>query len=253
MPGSGDFGLTSVESGLTTAQNALAVVANNLANQSTPGFEAAWAEPVTGPVSTGPSTASTTGQVSSVTGSVLAGSLVDLTPGSLTVTGNPSDWALTVPGYFPVRTAAGIQLTRDGQFTQDAQGQLVSPGGGVLLNLSLKPVVLPSGRYSIQNGSVVAQNGAVVAQLGVASVPNPEGLVNTGGSLLAPTAASGPVTLRPALGQDVVQGQLEASNVSLVGSMAALVALSGQYAQLTTAGRAAQQMEQVTNSLAVVS
>jgi flagellar basal body rod protein FlgG len=143
-------------------------------------------------------------------------------------------------------------LTRNGQFTLDAAGHLVSPGGGVLLDLALKPVTLPPGRYYVQNGSIIAQNGAVVAQLGVASVPNPGGLLNVGGSLLQTTPASGRLSLTPALGQDVLQGQLENSNVSLVGSMASLVALSGQYAQLATAGKIAQQMDQITNSLAVI-
>jgi flagellar basal body rod protein FlgG len=251
MASGDEFGLSAAQSGLEAAQNTLAIWANNLANQSTPGFEAAIPEPVAGPVSQLTAVGGQ-GFVSQTTGVSLAPSLTDLAPGPLTATGNPSDLALTVPGYFPVRTPSGLMLTRNGAFSRDALGQLVSPGGGVLLGLNLKPVIVPPGHYSVQDGVVTAQNGTIVAQLAVATVPNPEGLINVGGSLYTPTAASGAPRLTPALGQDIVQGQLEAANVSLPTAMTSLVITAGQFAQLTTVAKVAQQLDQLTNGLAIL-
>jgi flagellar basal body rod protein FlgG len=250
--GSGDeFGLNAAASGLEAAQNTLTIWANNLANQSTPGFEAAIPEPVTGPVATAPALLGS-GTVSAPSGVSLAPSLTNVAQGPLVNTGNPSDLALTVPGYFPVRTPAGILLTRNGAFSRDASGQLVSPGGGVLLGLNLKPIVVPPGNYAVANGTVTAENGTVVGQLAVATVPNPDGLLNVGGSLLAPSPASGPIRLQPALGQDIVQGQLEGANVSLPSAMSALVLTQGEFVEMTTVVKAAQQLSQITNGLAVL-
>ncbi|MCL8208286.1 MAG: flagellar hook-basal body protein [Actinomycetia bacterium] len=253
-----EFGLSVAASGLNAAERTLTIWADNLANQSTPGFEASLPEPSTGPATpvtpTGwlPQGAVQPGATATPAGVLLAAAARNTTQGPLVATGQATDLALTVPGYFPVRTASGVALTRNGAFHRDAAGQLVSPGGGVLLDLALKPVVVPPGPFTIANGQVVAADGQVVAQLGIATVPNPDGLIDLGGSLLGTTTSSGAPTFTPALGQDIVQGRLEGANVSLPQAMTALVTASGQFAAMATVGRMAERLAQTTNNLAVL-
>jgi flagellar basal body rod protein FlgG len=252
MASGNDFGLSVAESGLDTAQATLAVWANNLANQSTPGFEEAVTGTTAGPVVALPTPASAIGPDTAPGGVVMGPPVTDTSPGPIVTTGNATDLALTVPGYFPIRTPSGLQLTRNGQFHRDSLGQLVTPGGGVLLGLNLKPVVIPPGPFTVENGAVKDAGGQVVAQLAVAAVPNPSGLLASGGSLLVPTPESGPPTIRPALGQDVLQGALVGSNVQVANALAALVTAAGQFSEMATVVKVGQQLSVTTNGLAVL-
>ena len=46
----------------------------------------------------------------------------DLTPEALHSTGQPLDFGIAGQGFFAVRTAQGVQYTRDGQFEENGQG-----------------------------------------------------------------------------------------------------------------------------------
>ncbi len=57
---------------------------------------------------------------------------LDLTQGSLIDTGDDLDLAINGEGFFVVKSADGqMRLTRDGRFTMDARGTLVTAGGGL--------------------------------------------------------------------------------------------------------------------------
>ena len=63
--------------------------------------------------------------------------------GRLGLTKNPLDVALAEKGYFQILTKEGIQLTRDGRFKMDKNGQILSlDGSNVLTNMGT-PLVLP--------------------------------------------------------------------------------------------------------------
>ena len=63
--------------------------------------------------------------------------------GRLGLTKNPLDIALAEKGYFQILTDEGIQLTRDGRFKLNKQGELLSLEGGKVLNNMGQPLVLP--------------------------------------------------------------------------------------------------------------
>jgi flagellar hook protein FlgE len=131
-------------SGLLAAQKNLQTVSNNLSNVSTVGykdenltFSAVYA------ASTSSNGAGNPLQVGS--GTTLASSYVDTTDGDASETGVSSNMAISGNGYFIVKTASGdTEYTRDGSFTTDSSGNLVSSSGATLLGYAATDGVIDS-------------------------------------------------------------------------------------------------------------
>lgn len=67
----------------------------------------------------------------------------DDTVGRLVLTQNPLDIALAEKGYFQIQTPDGIQLTRDGRFKMNKDGEILSLEGHKVLTDMGTPLVLP--------------------------------------------------------------------------------------------------------------
>src|SRR5208282_3395031 len=127
-----DSGFYSAYAGLAARMDALDVVANNLANISTTGFKSqhefyrsfsSWLQPsLTTPIN----------QAVNQYG-VLGGATLDLSPGSLAPTGNPTDMSLEDAGFFTIQTKNGLRYTRAGNFELNAQRQLVTNRGDTVM------------------------------------------------------------------------------------------------------------------------
>ncbi len=63
--------------------------------------------------------------------------------GGLRLTGDVFDLALKGKGFFTVQTPEGVQYTRNGNFSKNAQGQLVTPLGFPLLDQANAPITVP--------------------------------------------------------------------------------------------------------------
>lgn len=111
---------------------------------------------------------------------------VDDKVGRIVNTGNPLDLALATKGYFQIKTANGVKLTRDGRFKLDKAGNLLTlddskvlASDGTAIKLSIIPdnlnqvVVNAKGALSVFNKSknelqhvanigVVDSNGTVI-------------------------------------------------------------------------------------------
>jgi flagellar hook protein FlgE len=121
-------------SGLATSSNSLNVIANNLANLNTDGYK-----------SESLNFADVFNQASSVSGNgdpIQYGSGVavesesqNYTDGTVSSTGQASNMALQGNGFFVVQDTANNQesFTRDGDFTVNAQGQLCTPEGQIVM------------------------------------------------------------------------------------------------------------------------
>ncbi|MDA0832588.1 MAG: flagellar hook-basal body protein [Planctomycetota bacterium] len=116
----------------------LDVVANNLANASTTGFKRDLAL-----IQSHPPLAKINGKHSdpdavknAIGGTTLAGIATDHRDGSLTDTGNSLDLALRGPGFFRVSNGSQQFLTRAGNFSMTAQGDVVTQSHGLNLQTS---------------------------------------------------------------------------------------------------------------------
>ncbi len=177
-----DLGLNIAASGMLAEQVHEDELANDLANASTPGYkpessvQQSFGEMLLHDTANG----DTIGTIA--TGVEASKGVTDLAQGPIETTDQPLDFAITGNGFFAVRTAAGVEYTRDGQFSENAAGQLVDQFGNEVLSA---------------NGQAIAvgANGTVApGRLGVFQVANPDQLGNDDFSGTATGQATGTVS-----------------------------------------------------------
>ncbi len=142
--------------------------------------------------------------------------------GGLQVTDNPFDVAIVGEGYFAVQDGAGnTYYTRSGHFQKNAEGQLVTEDGMLVLGDGGPIEVGDASRFAItENGNVVA-DGAAVDMFQVVTFDNPTYLRQVGRTALAVTPQSGaPVPVEEIR---LEPGALETSNVNVVEEMVRMV------------------------------
>jgi flagellar basal-body rod protein FlgG len=246
-------------SGLNASSNLFSAVATNVANVNTPGFGARQAETGTGgSILARPQNVPFAGQVVAPGYSYNQGPyLAENVPtfgASVSDSSVSSNLAINGSGFFMVTNAQGQTLyTRAGQFSQDARGNLVLPGGAKL-NL---PTPLPAdGAYQINStGQIVSTVGGTsvpVGQIQVATFANSQGLVNVGSNLYQPSLDSGPAVLQKP-GQNgagtIQSGALNDSNVNLNDSYATMIQAQTMYQMNAKVMTVAQSLNQSIDTI----
>jgi flagellar basal-body rod protein FlgF len=128
-----DRGLYIAASGMLAEQVRQDQIANDLANSSTPGYKAdRTAQQGFGALLL---RNSATGATVGPQGTAVEVRTVrtDFSPEPARETGEPLDFAVVGEGFFAVQTAQGVRYTRNGQFTADQNGRLVTPQGDPVL------------------------------------------------------------------------------------------------------------------------
>jgi len=219
-------GFYAAFTGYEARVDALDVLANNLANANTSGFKsqqtfyrtfADWMDPYyESPIN----------QAANRYG-VLGGTRLDLSQGTIALTGNDMDVALQGPGFIAVLTAAGIRYTRDGNFAISKDRKLVTEHGDEVLSEQPdgrppQPIQLPAGKVTISADGSVSVDSALVAKLRIEDFPAGTALTQEGSSnLAAPVGVKG----QPATNVTVQQGALESSNADAVRTTVAIMDL----------------------------
>jgi len=210
------------------------VIANNLANVDTPGFQAIVMNVMSGASNTvlraSDEGVTPVGTVAGMPETVAES--VDTRPGAMTSTGNPLDLMLEGPGYWVIGAPSGAALTRDGSFRLDGTGRIVTASGDTVLGTN-GPIIVPQGARAITVGAdgTVTADGLAVGQLRIAAAPDAGSLTPLGGALYQTTAPITPSATPPR----VVQGSLEMSNVSSVQEMVHLITVLRVYQQFAQA------------------
>src|SRR3712207_2739396 len=154
-------GLYIAASGMLAEMVRQGQLANDLSNASTPGYKAdrssqrSFGELLLNN--------SVTGQPVGTLGlgARIEGITTDLSPGPIRDTGEPLDLAVVGEGFFGVQTPQGVRYTRNGQFTADGNGNLVTREGYQVLGRNGGPVrVGADGRVDPRQVGVFAVNGA---------------------------------------------------------------------------------------------
>jgi flagellar basal-body rod protein FlgF len=140
---------------------------------------------------------------------------LDQRPGTLKSTGAPLDVALEGGGFFVVRSASGLMLTRRGDFKLSPAGVLTTAAGQEVMGNN-GAIQLSTAEPTIDAAGNVRVAGEIVDQLRIAAVENEASLHYIGTGLYAASDMAVVQSTGEAL---VRQGFLETSNVSPVSEM----------------------------------
>lgn len=227
------------KTGIEAQSKDIAVISNNLANASTIGFKKSRAvfedllyQNIHQPGGrSAQDTEAPSGLMLGAGTKVVATQMVH-SQGDMLTTDNSLDIMIQGDGFFEILLPDGnAAYSRNGQFTMDAEGNVVTPGAGYLLQ---PQVTIPDNALSViisQDGEVsVTLPGqaepAVVGQINTTNFVNPTGLQPIGQNLFTETAVSGaPLEGVPSLegfGM-LVQGALETSNVNTTEELVNLI------------------------------
>jgi flagellar basal body rod protein FlgG len=203
------------------AEKRLEIAANNVANANTIGFRQQR------PVFESFLVQTLDGSPSQKGGTAITETVVDRQAGELQQTGNPLDLAIEGDGFFVTRGAAGLMLTRAGNFEMSVDGTLIDPAGNPVLAGSpdegfTEIIARPEGGpVRVGDDGSITQDGTPLATIAVVTADQ-AGLIPTGGAQLFAQPQS-LVAVQPAR---VAVGYLEGSNVNPVRGMVELIAVS---------------------------
>ncbi|QDE31946.1 MULTISPECIES: flagellar basal-body rod protein FlgG [Shewanella] len=227
------------KTGVDAQQTNIAVISNNVANASTVGFKksrAVFEDLLYQTVNQAGGVSSDNSKLPNGlnigAGTKVVATQKMFTQGNMLTTDNSLDLMIEGSGFFEVQMPDGTAAyTRNGQFSLDETGQIVTPGSGYVVQPTIaipddatSITVSSAGEVSVQiPGTAESQ---VVGQLTMTDFINPAGLDPLGQNLYTETGASG-TPIQGTASQDglgsIRQGALETSNVNVTEELVNLI------------------------------
>ncbi|MGE0409183.1 MAG: flagellar basal-body rod protein FlgF [Amphiplicatus sp.] len=218
---------------------ALEATANNIANQSTAGFKSdhvAFREYLAeiGGEAAGDNLISLVYDPDSYT---------DFSAGGLEPTYSPFDFAIDGDGFFGVETGEGLRYTRDGRFTLNADGELVTRGGARVLDAGGAPVLVDpeAGPLLLTPDGALQQSNSEIASLGVFRFDDRAALEKRGDNLFAAASEAIPVET-----PRIRQGFVETSNVQPIAAVTDMIEIMRAYEQAAQVIEASDELARET-------
>lgn len=261
-------GIYTAVSGAVAQSDKLDTIANNIANVDTPAFKkdqqvfreylvAHEKEGETIPIPRTPASINSYFPIDGNDKSYVdsAGTFTNFEQGALKVTENPFDVALEGEGLFEVLTPNGVRYTRNGGFTLNNQGDLVTKQGFPVLQQGEAGVAMQdrfiklgnAGSWSVSNSGDIMIDNRMVGKLAVMSAPDKNIFQKEGNSLYklretiaGPVAPANPSKFR------LHQGSVERSNVNLVNEMTDMIKTTRVF---ETTQKAIQAYDQMNSKL----
>src|ERR1700741_896590 len=257
--------LHTAATGMAAQELNVQVISNNIANLRTTGYKkqtAAFQDLIYEHVRRVGAQASDQGTILPVGidlggGVKTVGTPRTMTQGTLSMTGNDLDVAITGEGFFKILMPDGtFQYTRDGTFQMDNQGRVVTAGG----NPVQPTITIPNNASGItvnEQGQVTvtlpgSSSNTVLGQIGVTRFINKAGLQPVGSNQFTETTSSGAPQDGTANSEGygkITQGSLEQANVDVVSEMSDLIAAQRAYEMNAKVVSAADQMMKATSAL----
>lgn len=230
-------GLYTAHTGLVNEQNRMDVLTNNLANASTVGYKK---EGTTSQafddilsykikdISESPNTAKRLGTLNM--GVKIGENYTDFSQGSFRITGNTYDLALAGEGFFTVQFTnkegeTSTKYTRDGSFTLDKNGYLVTADGDYVMGTTGRIRLNTLKDTTISSDGTIMQDGVTVATLKITDFQDYDYLEKYGENYYQPVDGA---KTKPAEAQ-VKSGYLEMANVQVVSEMVDLISITRAY------------------------
>lgn len=207
---------------------ALEVTANNIANQTTAGYKAerlAFREFLAETPVNNSSTDINDPFVSLVYD---PDSYTDFSAGGIEPTFNDLDFAIEGDGFFAIETPGGTRYTRDGHFSLNSFGELVTRDGAQVLDANRSPILLDPelGPPILTPDGQLQQADAPVSSLGVFVFEDDATLRKTGDNLFAASTEPDSVDV-----PRIKQGFVETSNVAAITAITDMIEIMRAYEQ----------------------
>ena len=251
-------------SGMSAQETNVNTISNNIANVNTTGFKRGRTEiddlsyetvQEAGARSSATSTYNVGTQIGS--GARVSAVRKEFTNGAPQITNNPFDLMINGDGFVGVIMPNGeLKFTRDGSFNVDAQGTMVNkqgykiyPGFNFPPNTSTVSISEDGKMEAFTKGGAAPTE---VGQMPIFTFINPVGLKSTGMNLYQISLSSGqPVQAIPGMDNAgaLMQGALEASNVSPMTEMTDLIRAQRAYEMNSKVMGVADQMMQTINNI----
>jgi flagellar basal-body rod protein FlgF len=145
--------------------------------------------------------------------------VVDFSGGSLSETGNATDFAIDGDALFAIQTGNGVRYTRAGAFQLDKEGYLVNKDGYRVLGAN-GPIRLTNGQIIVTEEGQIMQNGQVADSLQIFGTTN---MKKQGDALYSNDTPEQATKYR------ILQGFLEHSNVNPVREMVQMINITRSY------------------------
>lgn len=145
---------------------------------------------------------------------------IDRSPGIMKATGNPLDLAISGDGFFAVEGQGRTLYTRNGVFSMDSEGYLVTAGGQKVLDTGDRPLRVNGGEpVTVSPDGTVNAGSSPVGKLKIVKIDAPWHV----GSSLHSGKEVGEAD------SEVLQGTLELSNVNPVLEMVGIIHAMREY------------------------
>lgn len=158
-------------------------------------------------------------------------------------TGNNGDFAIAGNGFFTVQGTNGENtFTRNGNFSVDPQGYLITNNCGRVMGFD-GPIKIPPGKqYDVNDRGIVTVEGQQVGRLRITEFGDLNELYKVGTSSYKPKDSTnvGQISSSP----QIKQGFLEGSNVNIIGEMVQMMDIQRAYESNEKVLQAEDQMLQ---------
>ena len=239
-------GLYTAHTGMVNEMKRLDILTNNLANADTTAYkkEGTTSRTFADEMSVRIKDSSNMGvdqKLGDITYGVHLGQVyTDYSTGNFEVTDNATDLAIDGNGFFAVSFTdkegnTSVKYTRDGAFTINKDGYLVTKDGDYVLNttgaMNADPSqnnyvrVDPNATVTIDKLGYVIQNNQIVGTVGLVDVDNYDYLEKYGENLYNLLPGGNQI----ATDATIEQGALETSNVNVVNEMVSMITIQRAY------------------------
>jgi flagellar basal-body rod protein FlgG len=224
-------GLFTSASGMLAESARHEAIANNLANVSTTGFKkdqtVVRAEPVQALRRLSDQIISINGLATDLApeigvrgqGAEVEAIIPNMTQGAFMETSNPTDLAIQGQGFFVIDTVRGRRYTRQGDFSLNARGELVTQNGDPVLTTTGAKIVAGHRKLVIRADGAIELDGEEAGRLATVLADGSDMLMKEGEGLFAPA----PGARFKDAGATLMQGHLERSNVNAVQEMVEMI------------------------------
>lgn len=160
------------------------------------------------------------------------GTFYNFAQGPLVRTGKITDLAIGNNGFFVLLCPWGEGFSRDGRFSIDKDGKVVTTAGNYQLLGNNGPIVVSSGsNIEVTDTGEIRENSQLIDKIRVVDFENKQALESVNGVIFKDS--SGNMIKKEIDNPKIVQGYIEASNANVIDQMIDMIYLSRIYGTLT--------------------